>query len=207
MSLKHFFVPETIKTFHSDYNGDLRLIKFLRELRLDSDGLTQSGSVMVWIWSQGINHLLPKGYQPKSIMLLGLGGGSALFWLKKHYPQAALTAIEIDPVMIGIAKEYFKVDKIKNLEIINIDAVKFIKETKRKFSLILMDCYQGFETPAGFDDIKVLQKMKKVGENVLLNRLYWDQHKIAADEFVAKISPHFQIKSVYTASNLVINLI
>ena len=207
MSLKYLFVPETIKTFHSDYNGDLKLIKFLGELRLDSAGLTQSGSVMVWIWSQGINHLLPKDYQPESILLLGLGGGSALFWLRKHYPQTALTAIEIDPVMIGIAREYFKVDKIKALEIINTDAVKFIKETKEKYSLILMDCYQGFKTPPGFEDIKVLQKMKQVGETVLLTRLYWDQPKIATDEFVAKISPYFQIKSVYTASNLVINLV
>ena len=74
MSLKYLFVPETIKTFHSDYNGDLKLIKFLGELRLDSAGLTQSGSVMVWIWSQGIRHLLPKDYQPESILLLGLGG-------------------------------------------------------------------------------------------------------------------------------------
>lgn len=207
MSIKQLFVPETIETFHSDYSGDLKLIKFLGELRLDSGGLTQSGSVMVWIWSQGINHLLPKDYQPDNVLLLGLGGGSALFWLRKHYPQAALTAIEIDPVMINIAKQYFKVDKIKNLKIINTDAVKFIKETRKKFSLILMDCYQGFETPPEFEDIKVLQKMKKVGENVLLNRLYWDQHKIATDEFVAKLAPHFRIKSVYTASNLVISLI
>lgn len=206
MSLKQLFVPETIKTFRSDYNGDLRLIKFLGELRLDSDGLTQSGSVMVWIWSQGIHHLLPKDYQPESILLLGLGGGSALFWLRKHYSKAALTAIEIDPIMIDIAKEHFKIGKIKNLKIINTDAVDFIKKTKEKYSLILMDCYKGFKTPPGFEDIRVLQKMKKVGETVLLNRLYWDQHKIATDDFVAKLSPHFQIKSVYTASNLVISL-
>jgi spermidine synthase len=183
------------------------LIKFLGELRLDSDGLTQSGSVMVWIWSQGINHLLPKDYRPESILVLGLGGGSALFWLKKHFPKAALTAVEIDPVMIDIAKRFFKIDKIKNLEIINSDAVKFIKGTKRKFSLIIVDCYRGFATPPEFEDIRVLQKMKKTGETVLINRLYWDQHKIAADEFVAKLSPHFRIKSVYTASNLVISLI
>ncbi len=207
MSLKQLFVPETIKTFRSDYNGDLKLIKFMGELRLDSSGLTQSGSVMVWIWSQGISHLLPKDYQPESVLLLGLGGGSALFWLRKHYPNAALTAIEIDPVMIGIAKEYFKVDKIKNLEIINTDAVKFIKETKRKFSLILVDCYQGFDTPPEFKDAKILKRMKSSADHVLINRLYWDQHKIVADEFIANISPHFQIKSVYTASNLVISLI
>lgn len=207
MSLKQLFVPETIKVFHSRFNGDLRLIKFMGELRLDSDGLTQSGSVMIWIWSQGIKHILPKDFHPENILLLGLGGGSALFWLRKHFPKATLTAVEIDPVMIDIARNYFKIDKINNLEIINADAVHFVRANRKKFSLILVDCYQGFDTPPEFKDVKVLQKMKSTADHLLINRLYWDQHKIATDEFVTKISSHFQIKSVYTTSNLVISLI
>jgi len=206
MSVKQLFVPETIGIFHSDFNNEIRLIKFLNNLRLDVDGLTQSGDVMVWIWSQSIKNLLPKNFSPESILLLGLGGGSALFWLRRHYPKAYLTVVEIDPVMVSVAKKYFHVDQIKDLSIVNQDAVEFIKKAKQKFSLIIMDCYQGFKTPTGFDDIKVLKKMKQVGENVLLNRIYWDQHKIVTDEFVAKLSPHFQIKSVYTASNLIISL-
>ncbi len=207
MSAKQFFVPETIGNFHSEFNGEIQLIKFLNNLRLEVGGLTQSGDVMVWIWSQAIKNLLPKNYLPENILLLGLGGGSALFWLRRHFPKAHLTVVEIDPVMVSIAKKYFRVDQIKDLTIINQDAVEFIQRTKQKFSLILVDCYQGFTTPTGFDDIKVLKKMKQVGENILINRLYWDQHKIITDEFVEKISRHFQIKSVYTASNLVISLI
>jgi spermidine synthase len=108
--------------------------------------------------------------------------------------------------MIEIAQKYFHIGKVKDLTIVNQDAVEFIKKTKQNLSLILMDCYQGFKTPAGFVDVKVLQKMKRVGDNVLLNRLYWDEHKTATDEFVAKISHHFRIKSVYTASNLIISI-
>jgi|CXWL01.1.fsa_nt_gi predicted membrane-bound spermidine synthase len=207
MSLKSLFVPEIVKTFHSDFNGEIKLIRFVNEYRLDAGGLTQSGSVMVWIWSAAIRNLLPKNYSPQNILLLGLGGGSALFWLRRRFPKAHLTAIEIDPLMIDLAKKYFKVDKIKNLKIVNADAVEFIKNTKDKYSLILMDCYQGYTTPAGFEDIRVLKKMKQLGETVLINRLYWDDLKLATDEFVTKLSPHFRIKSVYTASNLVISLL
>lgn len=206
MSIKQLLVPETIATFHSEFNGEIQLIKFMNGLRLEVGGLTQSGDVMVWIWSAAIKNLLPKNFSPKSILLLGLGGGSALFWLRRRFPKTHLTVVEIDPVMIGIAQKYFHIGRIKDLTIVNQDAVEFIKKTKQNFSLILMDCYQGFKTPAGFVDVKVLQKMKRVGDNVLLNRLYWDQHKTITDEFVAKISHHFQIKSVYTASNLIIYL-
>lgn len=210
MSFKQLLAPETIATFHSDFNGEIQLIKFMNSLRLEVDGLTQSGDVMIWIWSQAIKNILPKDFSPESILLLGLGGGSSLFWLRRRFPKSHLTVVEIDPVMIEIAKKYFHIGRIKDLTIVNQDAVEFIRNCKLRtdhWSLILMDCYQGFKTPAGFVDIKVLLKMKRVGENVLLNRLYWDQHKTITDDFVAKISPHFKIKSVYTASNLIISLI
>lgn len=206
MSYKQLLAPEIIATFHSEFNGEIQLIKFMNSLRLEVEGLTQSGDVMVWIWSQAIKNLFPKRFSPESILLLGLGGGSALFWLRRRFPKSHLTVVEIDPVMIEIARKYFHIGRIKDLTIVNQDAVEFIKKTKQNFSLILMDCYQGFKTPAGFVDVKVLQKMKRAGENVLLNRLYWDQHKIITDDFVAKISHYFQVKSVYTASNLIIFL-
>lgn len=206
MSLVSLFTPETIKTYHSDFNGDIKLIRFADDLRLDVGGLTQSGNVMVGIFDIGLSHLLPKGYRPESILVLGLGGGSVIRYLRRRYPSARLTAVEIDPVMIDIARKHFGVGKVKSLTIVNTDAVKFIKETKRKFSLILVDCYQGFKTPPGFDDIKVLQKMKAISDHLLINRLYWDDFKIKTDDFVAKMSPHFQVRSVYTASNLVISL-
>ena len=45
-----------------------------------------------------------------------------------------------------------------------------------------------------------------MSDHTLINRLYWDDFKLKTDDFVAKISPTFQIKSVYTASNLIISL-
>lgn len=206
MSLKSLFTPETIKTYRSDFNGDIKLIRFAGDLRLDVDGLTQSGDVMVGIFSLGINNLLPKNYRPKSVLLLGLGGGSVIKWLRRRYPSARLTAVEIDPVMIAIAKKHFHIAKIKNLKIINADAVDYIQKAKAKFDLILVDCFQGHTTPAGFDDPAVLKTMKSKCDHLLLNRLYWDDFKIKTDAFVAAIAPFFQVKSVYTASNLVISL-
>lgn len=213
MSIKSLFVPEILKTYHSDFNGEIKLIRFAEDLRLDVGGLTQSGSVMVWIWSQAIKYLLPYGYHPQSVLVLGLGGGSIVKWLSRRFPNASLAAVEIDPVMIEIAREHFGIGKVKNLTLVNDDAVNFIKKMKRnlpagrqEYSLTLNDCYQGFQTPKGFEEIAVLKKMKQISDHVLINRLYWDDFKIKTDDFVAKICPHFQIKSVYTASNLVIDL-
>ncbi len=206
MSLVSLFTPETIKTYHSDFNGEIKLIRFADDLRLDVGGLTQSGNVMVGIFDIGLKHLLPKDYRPESVLLLGLGGGSVIKYLRRRYPRARLTAVEIDPVMIDIARRHFHIKQVRNLKIVNEDAVKFIKETKEKFGLILVDCYQGHQTPPGFDDVRVLAKMKSLGDHLLINRLYWDDFKLETDRFVAKLAPHFRVRSVYTASNLVISL-
>ncbi|MEK7064710.1 MAG: methyltransferase domain-containing protein, partial [Patescibacteria group bacterium] len=196
MSLVSLFTPETIKTYHSDFNGGIKLIRFAADLRLDVGGLTQSGNVMVGIFDIGLKHLLPKGYRPESVLLLGLGGGSVIKYLRRRYPRARLTAVEIDSVMIEIARKHFHIDSVKNLKIVNQDAMAFIKKAKEHYSLILVDCFRGYETPVGFDDVAVLVKMKSLGDHLLINRLYWDDFKLKTDDFVAKISPHFQIKSV-----------
>ena len=206
MSLVSLFTPETIKTYHSDFNGDIKLIRFADDLRLDVGGLTQSGNVMVGIFDTGVKYLLPKRYVPKNVLLLGLGGGSVIKYLRRRYPPARLTVVEIDPVMIEIARKHFHIDSVKNLKIVNQDAVAYVKQAKKKYSLILVDCFQGHTTPAGFDNITVLKKMKSLGDHLLINRLYWDDFKLKTDDFVAKMSNHFQVKSVYTASNLVISL-
>lgn len=206
MSLVSLFTPETVKTYHSDFNGDIKLIRFADDLRLDVGGLTQSGNVMVGIFDLGLKHLLPANYIPESVLLLGLGGGSVVRYLRRRYPGARLTAVEIDPVMIEIAKKHFGIGKVQDLKIINQDAVAYIIKAKEKYSLILVDCYQGYQTPPGFDDVRVLSKMRSLCDHLLLNRLYWDDFKLKTDEFVAKMSPDFQVKSVYTASNLVISL-
>lgn len=206
MSLVSLFTPETIKTYHSDFNADIKLIRFADDLRLDVGGLTQSGNVMVGIFNIGLGHLLPENYRPEQVLLLGLGGGSVIKYLRRRYPKTKLTAVEIDPVMIEIAKKHFHIAKIKNLKIINADAVDYIQKTKDRFDLILVDCFQGHTTPSGFDDPRVLKVMKSKCNHLLLNRLYWDDFKIKTDAFIAALAPHFQVKSVYTASNLVIGL-
>lgn len=206
MEIKSFFRPQVIKVFRSKFNGEISLIKSTGKLRLEVDGLIQSGEAMIWIWSMAIRNLLPKKFSPKRILLLGLGGGSALFWLRKHFPETELTAVEIDPVMIKIARENFGIGKIKNMEIINADALQFIKEQSGKWGLVLVDCYQGQKIPEHFEEIEVLKSIKKIGDAVLINRLYWDDFKIKTDDFVGKISRYFRIKSVYTGSNLVISL-
>lgn len=207
--IKHWFSPQVIKKFpDSKYNKDIRLIKFGGALRLDIGGLTQSGQIIEWIWAKVFKKLLPTGPDPVGILILGFGTGSLARLINRKWPQAKIIGIEIDSAVINIGKKYFDTDKIKNLKIINTDAIAFINNLSPKeiFDLVLVDCYQGDQVPKGFEDIKLLKKLKNQTNHMFLNRLYWEPYKSKTNIFLNKLKKYFQIETCKTPSNLIISL-
>lgn len=206
MSVKSYFNPEVVKTFKSKFNSNIQLVNFSGQLRLDMGNLTQSGQVIEKIWGKAFRNLLSLSFKPKNVLILGFGAGSVAKVIKKKWSKSKITGVEIDPVVIKIAKEHFKVNEIPNLEVINQDAKKFIKETKIKFDLILVDCYQGYKIPLVFEDKRFLTSLKKTGEIVLINRLFWDDHKQKTLQFLKNLNKSFTTTTCRTPSNLVISI-
>jgi spermidine synthase len=80
---------------------------------------------------------------PKDILLVGAGIAGLVGQSFKH-PLEAITYVELDPLLIKMAKEYFSADylrylKDKRLTIENIDARLFIKNTDRKYDCVLIN--------------------------------------------------------------------
>ncbi|MBU1200834.1 hypothetical protein KJ953_04910 [Patescibacteria group bacterium] len=210
MSVKAYFAPEVIKTFKSKFNTKIQLVNFSGQLRLDMGNLTQSGQVIEKIWAKALKkHTSEVCFS--SVLILGFGAGSVAKVISKKWPKAKMTGVEIDPVVIKIAKEYFGIGKIPNLKIINQDAEKFVMDSRLRgndrevYDLILVDCYQGYRIPTVFEDIKFLKTLKKIGHVVLINRLFWDNHKQKTLEFLKKLNKFFTTTTCRTPSNLVIS--
>jgi len=207
MSLKNFFVPELLEKTGSKYNSDIRVYQFLNEYRLEIGGLTQSAQIMADIWQEGLKFLLPKSFKPKSILMLGFGGGSTPKMLNHKFPKAKITSVEIDPVVIKLAKKYFKADSI-NQELINQDATDYIKKINpnKVFDLVLVDLFIGFEIPKKFQDPKFLKVVKKHADVLLLNRLNWDSHEINTMLFLDLLKQTFDPQIHKTTSNMIVRI-
>ena len=208
MSIKNLFVPEILEDTSSKYNSDIKVYQFLNEYRLEMGGLTQSAKIMADIWQEGLDHLLPKSPKPKKILMLGFGGGSTPKMLNKKFPKANITSIEIDPMVIKFAKKYFLADKLKNHQLINQDAVEYVKNLRPQdvFDLVLVDTYIGFKIPKKFQDPKFLKKLKSHTKILLLNRLNWDSHEIDTMLFLGLLKQTFNPQIHKTTSNLIISL-
>src|SRR5690349_204935 len=45
--------------------------------------------------------------EPRRILVVGVGGGTLPTFLRRHYPDAAIDAVDIDPDVVQVAKAYF----------------------------------------------------------------------------------------------------
>lgn len=201
-----YLSPKTVKTFSSPFNEKIEVVKFSGDLRLDINDLTQSGTVIEKIWSKAFKDLLPSDFNPQNILILGLAGGSVLKPIDKNWPQAKVTAIEIDPLIINIAKKHFKVKPSPQLNIINQDAIDYVNDLDKDFDLCLVDCYLGDQFPSSLETVDFYKKLKKNCSHVLVNRIFWGKYQEAALNFKQKLQNNFAVSSTRTTSNLLLGL-
>lgn len=208
MSLRHLFLPQTVNFPDTPYNRHISLHQYLFQPTLMVDGLIESGDILTHIWKTGLKKLIPRTFVPQSILLLGLGGGSNTLLVRRLYPTAKITAVEIDPLMASISKKYFGVDKIKNLEIVIADALPFVHNlTTESYDLILVDCFEGKYIPKKLENLDFIQGLKDHARFVLINRIFWyDYHQPTLD-FMRALSTRFFFVTAHTRSNLLISLV
>ena len=83
----------------------------------------------------------------ESVLLLGLGAGNVPQLLRKSNPKAKVTALEFDPEVIRLGKQYFGLSDLPNLEIVIGDAFQFIPTCTVTFDLIIVDLFVDEEVP------------------------------------------------------------
>src|SRR5688572_16741378 len=77
---------------------------------------------------------------PKSLLMMGLGGGTSLRTLRHLLPDLEITAVEIDGEMISLAREFMGLDAI-GANIVTGDAYAWLTKNRRKFDVIFDDVY------------------------------------------------------------------
>jgi spermidine synthase len=84
-----------------------------------------------WLW----NHDL------KSVLMMGLGGGSTQRSFQHYYTSVMVETVELDPVVIDVAKRYFTVTETPRLKIHNEDGRVFLRRSTNSYDAIFMDAY------------------------------------------------------------------
>lgn len=125
--------------------------------------------------------LRPEG-PPRSILMLGLAGGTAMRILRHLLPECRLVAVDIDREIVALAELNMGLDDL-GIEIHFADAYRWIAKCKERFDVVIDDVYM-----AGSDDvfrpgksdmrqISALKRLLKPGGLVLANLVNGKGHR------------------------------
>ncbi len=188
----------------SKFNGEIKVVRNLAfGTYIQAGGITQSGGIIEDIWRPTLKKIINYKLSINNCLILGLGGGSAAKLIRKFWPEAEITGIDIDPVIVGLGKKYLGLNKVR-IEI--ADAYDFIvhstKYKVQRYDLVLVDVYQGREFPRKFEEEKFLKLLTKF-KIVVFNRLYYGEKRPEAMRFGRRLEKVFKkVDYFYPQANL-----
>ncbi len=161
--LLSFIYPIT-KKVKSEFNGTLEITWYNGKKYLNTKNANYSYGSLQKILKTGLQKIDLSDC--KNVLILGFGGGSVIKTLRKDFSyRENITAVDIDPVIIKIAKEEFNVSKFENLEIICDDAFKFVEKNNKRYDLIIVDLFIDTEIPSPFYQIPFWENIIKASSD------------------------------------------
>ena len=182
----------------SKFNGNIKVVRSLGfGTYIQINNLTQSGGIVEAFWKETLRKIRKE--KIKSVLILGLGGGTLAKLVRKYWLKSKITGIEIDPVMVELGKKYLG---LKNTKVIIQDAYEYTKKNKEIYDLAIVDLYVGDEFPNKFEDEEFLKLLTK-NKLVIFNRLYFGEKRKEAVRFGNKLEKIFKkVEWFYPQANL-----
>ena len=150
-----------IKKITSLINGTLEVTHINGKKTLDTANANYSYGDLQKILKCGLQQLDLTSVN--SVLLLGLGGGSVIKTLYDDFNyKGRIIAVEIDPVIIGIAANEFGIQPSEKLLIHCADAFEFVKLTGEKYDLIITDIFIDNKIPEELYGLPFWQAVAKI---------------------------------------------
>src|SRR4051812_48911219 len=79
---------------------------------------------------------------PRKVLMLGLGGGSLAKFVYHRLPQACTVAVEINPRVIAVARQFFQMPPDnERLQLVVADGAEYVGNEKLRADVIMVDGY------------------------------------------------------------------
>jgi spermidine synthase len=98
---------------------------------------------------------------PGRILVVGLGGGTLPSFLHRHYPEATIDAVDIDPEVVQVARDYFGFREDNRMRAHVQDGRQFIEQCDQRYDLILLDAFSSDSIPRQLTTREFLQAVRR----------------------------------------------
>jgi spermidine synthase len=188
-----WFPVEKVRT---EYNT-LEVIRRNKKLILNAPHVNYSFGSLHEVFRSTFRQLNLDYGRLQSALILGFGAGSVATVLQKeNYCRCQITGVEIDRKVIALARKYFQLDDMKEIDLQIEDAADFLLKEPKTYDLIVVDLFldhripHKFLTPAFLHDLYTHLRPDGL---VLFNFLLYDfEAKKEALKFENAFSKVFQ---------------
>jgi spermidine synthase len=140
----------------------------------------------------------------ENLLEIGFGGGRTAWYLHKHVPTLDVTAAELDPAVVELAKKYFGVRAQDKFKINVADGRSYLTKSRERWDVIMIDAYRGPFVPFHLlteEFFKVVKSRLKPGGVVVQNI---EPSTMMFDSAIATIQKVFPNIELYDVGNYVV---
>ncbi len=198
MSKLSYLIPQVVARFSTLHNRDIRILEEKGKYKLLVNGSRQSGPYIQKLWQHAFTTfgIIPSP-DVRSVLVLGVGGGTVIHLLHTLYSHAQITGVDIDDKMIAIGKKYFDLDNITGLSLIQSDAKTFVAHArvdKKKWDMVVVDIFVGATIPPFVAEESFLKDVSAIltpRGTLLINYLREREYMNLSDLLLDKLSTFF----------------
>ena len=156
----------------------LEVIRQKGKLVLNAPHVNYSFGSLHQVFRSAFQQLNPDYSRLKSVLILGFGAGSVAHILQQENRcPCHITGIEMDADVLMLAKKYFGLGRLKNLELHTVDAEVFLTAETQRYDLIVVDLFLDHRIPEKFLTSAFLEKLHarlQPQGTVMFNYLLYD---------------------------------
>lgn len=99
--------------------------------------------------------------KPAKVLIIGLGGGTIPMFLRTHWVEMEIDAVDIDPMVIAVASGFFDFREDERLRAHAEDGRKFVEARKSEYDVIILDAYGRDSIPYHLGTLEFLEAVRR----------------------------------------------
>lgn len=97
----------------------------------------------------------------RTVLFVGLGGGSVPKRMWRDFPQLQMHAAEIDPEVVRVARQWFKLPDDPRLRVTTEDGRRFLQSHRERWDMIQVDAYFSDSIPFHLSTTQFFELMRE----------------------------------------------
>jgi len=147
--------------------------------------------------------------QPNRFLIIGVGGGTLPMFLRKHYPEATIDAVDISPDVVQVAKQYFGFREDERMRAHVDDGRAFIEKVRQPYDVIFLDAFGSDSVPAHLTTQEFLSTVRRAvkADGVVVGNLWGRNSNTLYDAMIRTYQEVFEdlyVLEVRGAGNMIV---